>query len=1577
MTSARILIVPQEDSEAAFLEERLQEFGYEVCAAPGEADLALVDLELEGGIEAGERFGARIPVIYLTDGAAPDLLRRAQATAPSGYVVKPVDGRQLHLNIRTALSLRGRAGEEAEAAPDLEELQDRCQLLESMFDSISDGVIAIDKEGEYLVFNSRAREMFGSFRPELGLDERSLGYGLYMPDRQTLFPAEDLPLRRALVGESSKDVEIFVSNPHMPRGLVVSVSARPIGEEGEIRGGLIVCHDVTREKEHEAELGQAVKELEHNNEILQAVLDQVHDGVVLSTAMNQVVYMNPAAKRMFGSENLDGDPSERSRTYGIFHGDRETPVEADLLPLVRAVHGEETEGMELFFRNESNPDGIHVQASGRPLKSTGSTVRGGMAILRDVTEYKELKARLQAAGGEARAPSPEPVSDEGRAAPEAGALDPDVSAYKQAEAGFERRFGELRRHVQLIESACHTISDGIIVSDRTGGILFANATAERIFGRWIIDPEIFEWSETYGVFHADVKTPVPLDQLPLTRALAGEETGEMELFIRNQKKREGSYISARAYPVFNSDKTEVIAGVAVFQDITREREIELRLGKVSDELRDQARIMETAFNTVREGIIVVDREGRILVVNPSMERIFSMQPKEVAPKEWSETYGVYQLDQETLVPLGGIPLMRAIMGETTEEEEFFVRNENRPDGVYISASARPLRGRNQEIIGAVGIVRDISLRKGAEIRLQESNRELRRQAGLMKTIFENMDEGLAVVDREGAFLLTNPRFEGIIGMGAVDSGPESWSDVYGAFDPVDETPIPVEELPLLRAIAGEKVRDMEVLVRNPKRPEGVFVSASSQPLRDSGEEEIRAAVVIFRDITSYKRAQADLERTVGELKRQLALTEAVFGSMGEGVVVADEEGRLVIVNQAAERIAGLGALDIPFDQWSERYGFFHPDKATPVATEGVPLVRAMKGESVSETELFVHNEKKTEGVFIKCNARPLEGVRPGGAVVVFRDITGEKEAEARIEQTIGQLRDQTQLMETVFDSISDGVVVADQEGKFIIFNPAAENIVGMGMMEASPDQWTDKYGLFYSDQKTHVPTGELPLVRAMQGDSVDAMELYVRNEKRTEGVFLSVSGRPLKGRQGLGGGVAVFQDITTRKMAELELERTMQEMRNQNELMETTFNSISDGIVVANEKGSFLYVNPAAEQISGMTAEDSPPENWAEDYGTFYPDRQTPMEPEQLPLLRAIFKGESTDEVDIFMRNPARPEGVFIRVSGRPLLNEIGGIRGGVIAFRDVTEQMQAEEALARAFAQGRLEIVDTILHNIGNAINSVTTGIETVRQGVVDDQLLNRLCALADAVEAHRDDWAGYIADDPQGRKAMPFLIALARDFVAKREGLAQTVSRVRDRANHIADIVRTQRALGSPHTDRKDINLRQSLSSSVRVLQDSLGKRGIEVGLDCEDAPPEIRVQESQFHQMMVNLIKNGLEAIDDLKASGGLDDPPRIGIRAWTEGEFLHLDVTDNGIGIDLERTSSKMIFSAGYTTKESGSGLGLHSAANFAIGTGGRIEPLSEGPGKGTTMRVMLRLTSVVPPRDRNGGEDPSAATKRGN
>ena len=227
------------------------------------------------------------------------------------------------------------------------------------------------------------------------------------------------------------------------------------------------------------------------------------------------------------------------------------------------------------------------------------------------------------------------------------------------------------------------------------------------------------------------------------------------------------------------------------------------------------------------------------------------------------------------------------------------------------------------------------------------------------------------------------------------------------------------------------------------------------------------------------------------------------------------------------------------------------------------------------------------------------------------------------------------------------------------------------------------------------------------------------------------------------GVVVVFRDITKRKRAEDKLKQTANTLRNQTQIMQSIFDSIGDGVVVADESGEFMLFNPNAERIIGMSETDTSPDQWSEKYGIFSPDRVTPFAREELPLVRAI-RGEASDEVEMFVCNPKVPDGVYVSASGRPLHEESGVPKGGVVVFRDITERKRAEEALAQAYSRGRLEVVDTILHNIGNAINSVTIGIGTVHGHLVRNKLLRRLLALADAVKANQEEMTNYIQNDP-----------------------------------------------------------------------------------------------------------------------------------------------------------------------------------------------------------------------------------------
>ena len=578
--------------------------------------------------------------------------------------------------------------------------------------------------------------------------------------------------------------------------------------------------------------------------------------------------------------------------------------------------------------------------------------------------------------------------------------------------------------------------------------------------------------------------------------------------------------------------------------------------------------------------------------------------------------------------------------------------------------------------------------------------------------------------------------------------------------------------------------------------------------------------------------------------------------------------------------------------------------------------------------------------------------------------THERDRERR--RVIAGLQRQTRRLEAIINSLSDGVVVTGTDGTFLFVNPAAEQAVGKGATDTMPEQWAETYGTFYPDGKTPFPSERLPLVRAMHGEISDDVELFIRNPQRPDGVYISVNARPLRVENGTEGGVIVFRDITRLKETEAKLHRTIADLRRQTQLMETIFNSISDGVLVSDERGELYIFNAGAERISGPGYPGLGPEQWAEAYGLFRPDRVTLLPTEELPLVRAI-RGEASDDVTVFVRNRHKPDGVYLSVSGRPLQGE-SGTKGGVVVFRDVTEQVLMEESLSRAFAQGRLEVVETILHNIGNAINSVAIGVGTIRERLVDNELILRMFAVADALRAHQDDWLTYLQRDPQGRQALPFIIALAQDLGGWHERLRETAERVEGRVAHIVDIIRTQRSFDHESMSRKEIDLRAAVVAAVRLLEDSLTRRGIETRIDCRRAPREIRIQESAFHQMLVNLVRNAMEAVDRLAQAGGRAAQPCIRIVACVREDDLVLDVIDNGIGIEPEGATK--IFAAGYTTKEGGSGIGLHSAANFVIGSGGSIRALSDGTGTGTTIRVAwpaasLAVSDASPPPPRRG------------
>ena len=588
----------------------------------------------------------------------------------------------------------------------------------------------------------------------------------------------------------------------------------------------------------------------------------------------------------------------------------------------------------------------------------------------------------------------------------------------------------------------------------------------------------------------------------------------------------------------------------------------------------------------------------------------------------------------------------------------------------------------------------------------------------------------------------------------------------------------------------------------------------------------------------------------------------ILNSVSDALIATDRRGLITFMNPVAEILTGWEMEEVSGKHVTDILNIYIGNGGNPIKNTFL-IETLQKGGGLSSASEVDYNTyliaKSGREIPIDYNITPIkdEKENPTGIVITFRDITKYKTMEEQSNQTISELRNQTQLMKTVFDSMYDGIVVLSLTGNILFLNPSIQQMIGKEPPDTFVSKWSETYGVFYSDKETLVPVDQMLSTHIAQGEAIRDQELFVRNKEQTEGIHLKASAIPLFDKnQEVEACVCVIRDITKDKIAAIQLEQMMQELQNQVQLTDTIFNSISDGVIAADASGTFTIFNPSAERILGIGPIDTTVDKWSENYGFFFTDRITPIPTDELPLARAL-KGEASDEVEMFVRNPAVPEGAFISVSGRPLQADDSTEQGGVIVFRDVTHRVIAEEALTQAFAQGRLEIVETILHNIGNAINSVTVGINVLQENLVGNQLIHRFSALADMVGAHQEDWVDYIKNDPKGQQVFPFMIALAADFADQNNRVVETLERVRERVTHINDIIRTQRSSNQSSMTWKNIDLQQTILSAVKLQQDSIDKRGIQVHINCENAPQEVRVQESQFHQMLVNLVKNSIEA------------------------------------------------------------------------------------------------------------------------
>jgi PAS domain S-box-containing protein len=642
------------------------------------------------------------------------------------------------------------------------------------------------------------------------------------------------------------------------------------------------------------------------------------------------------------------------------------------------------------------------------------------------------------------------------------------------------------------------------------------------------------------------------------------------------------------------------------------------------------------------------------------------------------------------------------------------------------------------------------------------------------------------------------------------------------------------------------------------------------------------------------------------LRAQAELLPLILDNMGDGLAVADEHGRLVLFNPAAERMLGIGVTDAPPDEWSQRYGIFHPLTREPYPSHELPLARALRGEETNQVELYVRNPHLANGVYISVTARPLRDgdYRIRGGVAVFRDITERVNAVNALAESERRNRE----LSRAVDQIADAVLITDKQGLIQYVNPAFEQMTGFGRADVLGDTpRVVKSGLhdpeFYQRLWATILSGR------------NFRAVITNRKKDGELFYADTTITPLKDPAGnVTHFVASWKDITESKQAQDELHRSQERFAL---AVEGSNDGIWDWDLVRDE----VYFSPRWKGMLGYEDHEifNKPAEWT---GRIHPDdvRRT------LGALHAYLDGVQPGfEVEHRLRHKdggyrwvLTRGAAFYDAEGRPY--RMAG------SHTDITRSKEVEEKLRHA-----IEVAEEASRAKSQFLANVSHELRTPLHGILGMTQL----ALETSLTAEQRD---YLTTTKNSVDALLVVINDILDF-SKMEA-------------------------GKLSLDPHEFRLRDALGTTLKTLAVRAHAKGLELGYRVtQDVPDALVGDWPRLRQVVVNLVGNAIKftekgevAVRVTREQSGLSDAAEDAVC------HLHVQVRDSGIGIAPEKQRAifePFVQADGTTTRKyGGTGLGLSISDKLVELMGGRLW-VESAPGAGSTFHFTAPLPRAAP------------------